>query len=195
MDIDSRPQTETHTERVVRPPTEWSVVAPTPTETLIHDFNNPVMDPDEKILNTSSNILDDEEPKYYREAISSPNADLWHSAIEAEMDALWRNHSSDVVDRSTDRMIVDFKWVFIIKHHSNGSVHKFKARLVVKAVSQILGPDYNKTCTALVCFDSLRILLSIVAANRFVPQQLDFNTTFMFSKLKETIYMPHPEGD
>jgi hypothetical protein len=39
------------------------------------DFNNPVMDPDEEVLNISQNILDDEELKCYRIAISGPNAD------------------------------------------------------------------------------------------------------------------------
>jgi hypothetical protein len=71
------------------------------------DFNNPLMDPDEEVLTTSQNILDDEESKYYRQAITGPNAYLWHSAIEAEMDTLRRNHTWDVVDRPTDRKIVD----------------------------------------------------------------------------------------
>jgi hypothetical protein len=73
------------------------------------DFNNPVMYLNEEVLNTSRNILDDEQPKFYRQGISGPNADLWHSAIEAEMDSLRRNHTWDVVDRPTDRKIVDSK--------------------------------------------------------------------------------------
>jgi hypothetical protein len=55
-----------------------------------------------------------------------------YSAIEAEMDALRHNHTWDVVDRPTDRKIVDSKWVFKIKRLSDGSVNKFKARLVAK---------------------------------------------------------------
>jgi hypothetical protein len=105
-----------HTGRVSHPPGEWGVAPTTNTDTPMPDFNNPVMDPDEEVLNTSQNILDDEEPKFYRQAISRPNADLWHSAIEAEMDALRHNHTWDVVDRPTDRKIVDSKWVFKIKH-------------------------------------------------------------------------------
>jgi hypothetical protein len=103
------------------------------------DFNNPVIDPDEEVLNTSRNILDDEEAKFDPQAISRPNADLWHSAIEAEMDALRHNHSWDVVDRPTERQIVDSKWVFKIKSLSNGSVDKFKGRLVAPGFSQIQG--------------------------------------------------------
>jgi hypothetical protein len=86
------------------------LVAPTTnTDTPVHDFNKPVIDSDEEGLNTSGNILDDEEPKLYRQAISGPNGDLWHSAIETKMDALRRNYTWDVVDRPTDRQIVDSK--------------------------------------------------------------------------------------
>jgi hypothetical protein len=63
------------TGRVSRPPGEWWVAPTTNTDTPMPDFNNPVMDRDEAVLNTSRNILDDEEPKFYRQAISRPNAD------------------------------------------------------------------------------------------------------------------------
>jgi hypothetical protein len=53
------------------------------------------------------------------------------------MDALRRNHAWDVGDRPTNRKIVDSEWVFKIKHRSDRSVDKFKARLVAKETSQI----------------------------------------------------------
>jgi hypothetical protein len=43
-------------------------------------------------------------------------------------------------------------------------------------------------------FDSLHLLLSIVAANGFVPQQLDVKAAFLSGKLKVTIYMHLQEG-
>jgi hypothetical protein len=90
MDIDCLAHTLTRTGRFSRLPGESWVAPTTNTDTHMSDFNNPVKDPDEEVLNTSRNILDNEKPKFYRQAISRPNADLWHSAIEAEMDALWR---------------------------------------------------------------------------------------------------------
>jgi hypothetical protein len=79
------------------------------------DFNNPVMDADKAVLNTSENILDDEEPKFYPQAINRPEPDVWHSAIEDAMDYLQHKPTWDVVDRPTDRKIVDSKCVFKIK--------------------------------------------------------------------------------
>jgi hypothetical protein len=57
------------------------------------DINNPVMDAYKAALNISQNILDDEKWKFYLQAISGPIAYLWHSSIEAELDALWRNYT------------------------------------------------------------------------------------------------------
>jgi hypothetical protein len=125
-------------------------------------FNNPVMDLDDEIVNSSRNILDNEETKFHRQAISRPNADLWPSGIEAEMDALRHNHTWDVVDKPIDRKIVDSKWVFKIKRLSDGSVDKFQERLVAKGFSQIQGQDYNDTFALVIRFDSLHLLLSIV---------------------------------
>jgi hypothetical protein len=127
MNIDSPAHTVMRTRRVSRSPDERWVAPTTNTDPPIPDFNNPVIDPDEEVHNTSRYILDDVEPKYYRQVISEPNADLWHSAIAAEMDALRRNHTWDVVDRPTDRKIVDSKWVCKIKPLSDRSVDKFKA--------------------------------------------------------------------
>jgi hypothetical protein len=144
MDIDSSPRTVMHTRRVSCPSGEWWVAPTTNTDTPMPDFNNPGMDPDEKVLNTRRNILNDEELKFYRPAISGPNTDLWHSAIEAEMDAHQRNHTWDVVNKPTDRKIVDSKSVFKIKHLSDGSVDKYNARLMAKGLIQIQGHDYEE---------------------------------------------------
>jgi hypothetical protein len=65
MDIDSPLQTVTRTGRVCRPPGEWWVASTTNTDTPMPDFNNPVIYPDDEVLNISRNIVDDEEPKFY----------------------------------------------------------------------------------------------------------------------------------
>jgi hypothetical protein len=78
-------------------------------DTPLPDFNNLVMDPDKQVPNTSQNILPDEEPKFYRQAISRLTTDLLHIIVEATMDAIHPNHTRDVVGRPADRKIVDHK--------------------------------------------------------------------------------------
>jgi hypothetical protein len=66
MDMDSLTQTVMRTGTVSRPPGKWTVAPTSNTDTPMPDINNPVMDPDEAVLKTSRNILDIEEPKFYR---------------------------------------------------------------------------------------------------------------------------------
>jgi hypothetical protein len=86
-----------HSRTVSRPRSEWCVAPTTNTDTLMANFNNPVMDPDTYSFNTSQNIVAYKEPKFYRQAISEPNADLQTSTIEAEIHYLRLHHTWDVV--------------------------------------------------------------------------------------------------
>jgi hypothetical protein len=101
-----------HIGRISHSPSEEWVALSTNTDTPMPDFNKPVIDPDKEVLNTSQHILDHEDRKCYRPTISRPNAHLWHSAIEAEIDALWCYHTSHVVDRPTNINSVDSKCIF-----------------------------------------------------------------------------------
>jgi hypothetical protein len=103
IDIDSSAQPVTHIGNISGLPSEWWLAPTTNTNTCMRDANNPVMGSDEEVLNISRNILDNEVPKVYRQAISGPNDDLWHSPSETDIDALCCNHTWDVVNRPTHR--------------------------------------------------------------------------------------------
>jgi hypothetical protein len=74
------------------------------------------------------------------------------------------------------------------------SVAKFKGRLVPKGFSQIQGHDYDEIVALPLSFNSLHLLLSIITANNFIPQQLDVIAGFLYGKLKALKYMHRSEG-
>jgi hypothetical protein len=86
------------------------------------------------------------------------------------------------------------KWVFKIKSLSEESINKFKARLVPNGFSHNQGQDCDETFAPLGGVDSLQRLLSIVAANGFIPQQLEVKAAFLYGTFKETIYMRLSKG-
>jgi hypothetical protein len=71
---------------------------------------------------------------------------------------------------------------------------QINARLVVNGFFQIQEQDYDKTFAQVVPVDSLRLLVSIITSNGFVPQQLDVTAAFLYGELKDTIYMHLLEG-
>jgi len=55
----------------------------------------------------------------------------------------------------TARLFIDSKWVFKIKRNSDGTIAKYKARLVAHGFTQEEGIDYNETFAPTVKFSTI----------------------------------------
>ncbi|CAL2246602.1 unnamed protein product [Prunus armeniaca] len=84
------------------------------------------------------------------------------------------------------------RWVFTLKHKADGSIDRYKARLVANGYTQTYGVDYLETFAPVTKLNIVCILLSR-AANRDWPLlQSDVKTAFLHGDLKEEIYMDLP---
>jgi hypothetical protein len=77
---------------------------------------------------------------------------------------------------------------------TNGSLDKYKARLVVKGFTQQPNVDFVDTYSLVAKVTSVRIIMSIIATMDLELHQLDIKTSFLNGELKEKIYMLEPEG-
>ena len=134
------------------------------------------------------------EPTTYEEAINGEESDKWIQAMDDEMDSLNKNKTWDLVELPEGRKPVTSKWVFKKKYKSDGTLERFKARLVARGFSQRFGFDYEETFSPVVRFDSVRVLLSVAAAQDMDTLQFDIKTAFLYGDLDETIYMEQPRG-
>ena len=69
------------------------------------------------------------EPHTYRKASTDP---LWQIAMKEKLDALFKNHTWDLVFLPPRKFVVDCKWIYKIKTHSNRSIERYKACFGVK---------------------------------------------------------------
>lgn len=67
------------------------------------------------------------EPRGYKTAAKNPR---WLFIMEDEMRALRSNHTWDLVTRLRESNVVCSKWVNRIKYNFDGTIDRFKARLV-----------------------------------------------------------------
>ena len=134
------------------------------------------------------------EPATYAAATYLEDWNLWELAVKAELDALHRNKTWEVVPTPSDRRIVDCKWVFKHKLDANGEIAKYKARVVAKGFSQVHGMDYDETFAPVAYYDSLRLLLALAAHNNWTPMQYAVKSAFLYGTLNERTYLQLPPG-
>lgn len=138
------------------------------------------------------NIEDD--PKTFKEAISSRDVAFWKEAINDEMNSLLSNNTWVLVDLPPGSRPIGCKWVFRRKYNTDGTIQSFKARLVAKGFRQKEGIDYFDTYAPVARIISVRVLLSLASIYNLCVHQMDVKTAFLNGDLNEKVYMEQPEG-
>ncbi|KAL0349107.1 UNVERIFIED_CONTAM: Retrovirus-related Pol polyprotein from transposon TNT 1-94 [Sesamum angustifolium] len=141
-----------------------------------------------------SAFLVDEDPKTYVEAITSIDSSFWKEAIKNELDSIMTNHTWDLEDLPVGSKPIKCKWIFKKKIKPDGSIDKFKARLVVVGYTQKKGIDYFDTYSPVTKIATIRALIALSAINDLMIHQMDVKTAFLNGDLEEEIYMEQPEG-
>ena len=134
------------------------------------------------------------EPANYSDAMESKDSSLWKLAIADEYDSLIKNNTWTLTLLPPGRVAIKSRWLFKIKTGAEGTAPRYKARLVAKGYSQRSGIDYGETYAPVAKHDTLRVILSIVAAYDLEMIQLDIKTAFLYGELNEEIYLQQPEG-
>ncbi|GMJ13708.1 hypothetical protein HRI_005040000 [Hibiscus trionum] len=133
-----------------------------------------------------NNISSVYEPTYYHQAIKYPE---WRQAMQDELQAIEDLKTWTVVPLPAGKQPIDYKWVYRVKYKADGTVDRFKARLVVKGFTQIEGVDYIDTFSPVAKMTSFKVLLALAASNDWHLLQLDVNNAFLNGQLDEEVYM------
>ena len=140
-------------------------------------------------------VIDDAgDPRSYAEAMACPDAAEWEMACEAEKRAFEHMGVYEVVPRPKGRKVVGSRWVFRIKRGPDGTVLKYKARIVAQGFTQIEGVDYDETFAPVAKHTSLRVILALTAKHNLEVHQMDVKSAYLNGELKEEIYMEPPSG-
>lgn len=110
------------------------------------------------------------------------------------MDSILANETWEITDRPFGCKPVGCKWIFKKKLRPDGTIEKYKVRLVAKGYTQKEGEDFFDTYSPVARLTTIRVLLSLAALYGFVVHQMDVKTAFLNGELDEEIYMEQPDG-
>jgi len=108
-------------------------------------------------------LTDAGELECFSEATQGNDSIEWELAMKDGMTFLQKNKTWSLTKLLEGKKTLQNKWVYRVKEESDGR-RKYKARLVVKGFQQKQGIDFIKIFSPVVKMITIRVILSIVAA-------------------------------
>ena len=133
-------------------------------------------------------------PRTYGSAMRTPDANEWQQAMNTELSTLKELNVWTLVPPPTNAKIIPTQWVFTQKFHPDGTLRKYKARLVVTGNRQLQGEDYISSFSPVVKHSSVRVLLAIAAKFRYSISFLDVTNAYCWGTLQEETFCKQPPG-
>jgi len=112
----------------------------------------------------------------------------------AEINAIERNHTPELVDLPKGITPIDMMWIFKTKLNESGQIDKYKARLVAKCYAQRFRIDYTEVFAPVARLDTVRVLLALATQGTWEVFQLDVKSAFLHGELQEEVFVQQPEG-
>ena len=78
-----------------------------------------------------------------------------------------KNDVWDVVPRLEGKSVVTSKWIYKIKHATDGSIENYKARFMACGFSQKEGIDYEENFAHVARYTSIRSVLALDAVMKW----------------------------
>jgi len=131
------------------------------------------------------------EPQTFKEAMSTPEAQMWNETVNSKIESIVSNHTWKLANLPSGSKPIRSKWIFKRKLRPDGSIGKYKVRLVNKDYRQKEGLDYFDTYSPVKRITSIRMLIAIAVLHNL---DMHVKTAFLNGELNEEIYMKQSEG-
>jgi hypothetical protein len=89
--------------------------------------------------------------------------------------------------------VIPLKWVYKVKKNPDGTIARYKCRLVAQGFYQVFGEDYFQTYSPVAKFTSIRTVLALSAQLGLKVRQMDVDTAFLNADISENIWVQVPK--
>ncbi|CAA7029624.1 unnamed protein product [Microthlaspi erraticum] len=114
--------------------------------------------------------------------------------MRQEIEALEENQTWTIETLPKGKKAIGSKWVYKLKFHADGTLERYKARLVVLGNNQIEGENFNETFAPVAKMTSIRSFLQVAVSRNWEIHQMDVHNAFLHGDLEEEVYMRLPSG-
>ncbi|MCO5610634.1 hypothetical protein L7F22_064873 [Adiantum nelumboides] len=87
---------------------------------------------------------------------------------------------------------VGYRWLYEVKHNSDGRVRRYKARLVAKGYAQTYGIDYEEIFAHVAKMATTTAVIIVATTKGWILHQMDVKNAFLHGDLQEKVYMGQP---
>ncbi|CAN6675180.1 hypothetical protein TRVA0_106S00122 [Trichomonascus vanleenenianus] len=121
---------------------------------------------------------------------------FWEQAMKSELDSLEDTKTWEEASEAEYRgkNLIKTRWVFTVKTGPDGTITRFKARVVAQGFSQVEGIDYFETFSPTLSFEALRVMLAIGCMSSMIIHQIDIKTAFLNSDIDTEVFVKPPQG-
>lgn len=81
--------------------------------------------------------------------------------MKSEMDAYQKNKTWELVSKHSSFNVIGYQWVYKVKKHVDGTIAKYKVKLVAKGFNQREGVDFFDTFNLVVKPTTIHLVLTI----------------------------------
>ena len=98
--------------------------------------------------------------------------------MKEELNVLHKIGTWDLVDLPSGKSSIGRKWVYKIKTRSDGTIDRYKARLVARGFTQDYGIDYEETFAPVARLSSVMTLIAVSAACKWPLFSMEVKNVF-----------------
>lgn len=111
-----------------------------------------------------------------------------------EFQAIERNNTWELVVLLAHTKAIKMKWVFKLKHIPDGSIARYKERLVARGFLQSVALGYSKVYRPVTRLEIVRLVVALAGKQGWSIFHLNVKSTFLNGPLDEVVYVTQPPG-